>query len=101
MPNVMLSPNARKFVADIRGGPSTRTVKLHVKESCSASVTVQATFVNPIGNREPDAGEQPNDSGSTPPAACGSANATAIGWPVNVCVTTGCGQTMLGRGVGP
>src|SRR5262245_52795497 len=97
----MLSPNARKFVADKRVGPNTRTVKLHATAFISASVTVQATVLRPIGNAEPDGGEHANDNGRIPPDACGRENATATGPPVIDCVVTGAGQATVGFGAAP
>src|SRR5437016_11220648 len=97
----MLSPNARNFVADSRGGPRTRTVKLHVTASCSASVTVQMTVVVPMAKAPPDPGAQLNDSGCTPPAACGLAKSMRIGSPVSDCDTTGAGHVIAGCGDSP
>jgi len=98
MPNVMLSPNARNVVADSRGGPNTRTEKLQVTVSASASATVQPTVVRPIGNTEPDGGEQAKLNGRTPPDACGCANVIRTGPPFNDCVTTGAGHDTVGCG---
>src|SRR6188474_1441254 len=97
----MLSPNARKFVADSRGGPKTRTVKPQFTDSISASVTVHATAVVPIGNVAPEAGEHEKLNGSTPPDACGWANVMRTGPPFNDCVTTGAGHATVGRGAAP
>src|SRR4029450_2230175 len=94
----MLSPNARRFVADSRGGPKTRTLKLQFTESINASVTVHATLVIPIGKAAPDGGEHAKLNGSTPPDACGWANVMRTGPPVNDCVTTGAGHDTVGCG---
>jgi hypothetical protein len=73
-------------------------VKLHGNACDAASTTLQTTVVVPIGNAVPEAGEQLTDSGWTPPVACGSGNTTRTERPVNDCVSTGAGQSTVGRG---
>src|SRR5262245_27459866 len=94
----MLSPNARKAVAERRGGPNTRTVKLQFTDSHSASVPLHPKVERPIGNEAPDGGEHANASGRTPPDACGCANVTRTGPPFSDCEMTGAGHDTVGRG---
>ena len=66
--------------------------------SASASVTVHATVVVPIGNAAPEAGEHAKLNGKTPPDACGCENAIRTGPPFNDCVVTGAGHDTVGCG---
>ena len=57
IPSVMLSPNATNRVLLSVGGCLTSTVNSHVGV-CFVFVVVQVTVVAPIGNDDPDCGEQ-------------------------------------------
>src|SRR5581483_2116614 len=85
------------IVGQVRPGRTcevTATMDAQVADCWRASVTVQEKGVDPTGNNEPDAGEQPTVSGATPPAVVG-AKLTATGWPVDE-VAEGTGQVMVG-----
>jgi len=72
---VMLSPNARNRVTEIRGdgggGCVTVTVKRHESVRCFASVAVHNRLVAPSGNSVPLAGKQPLVNGGAPPVTVG------------------------------
>jgi len=50
------------------GGPFTTTTVLHEAVALSASTALHVTGVEPTGNSEPEAGEQPVVTGAVPPA---------------------------------
>jgi hypothetical protein len=66
----MLSPKARSFVASIRGGGATVTLKLQLTRS-SATTAEHDTAVVPAANVVPLAGAQLVAT-PTPPAATGA-----------------------------
>ena len=78
-PLVILSPNARNFVFEIRGVGVTATLKLHVAVRCRASVAVQVTMVLPSGKLAPDCAEHVTATGAWPPEAVGTVKATGRG----------------------
>jgi hypothetical protein len=63
-PDVTLSPNARNEVLVRVGTSVSETGKAHDPERLPASVAVHETVVVPIGNIDPDGGEQATVTGS-------------------------------------
>ncbi len=78
-PDVKLSPNAMKRVFCSLGASVTFTMNPHVPTRPSASVAVQVTTVEPIGNEDPAAGEQPTVTGGDPFTGTGVGYATETG----------------------
>ena len=73
VPNVKLSPSARKRSTLSVGAMATATAKEHVVVCARASVAVQFTVVCPTGAGAPAGGVQVTLIGAVPPAACGTA----------------------------
>jgi hypothetical protein len=71
LPAVMLSPNARNFVALSCGGLTTVTLKLHAADFLFASTAEHVTFVVPSGKLDPACGLQEMVTGAAPPLNAG------------------------------
>ena len=68
----MLSPNATKRVALIRGGGCTVTVNVQASVRLCASVAVHVTTVDPIGKLSALAGAHCVETGAAPPTTAAS-----------------------------
>jgi hypothetical protein len=67
----MLSPKARNRVFEMLGVAAIVTLKLHDAWRPNASVAVQVTMVEPIGNGAPEGEEQNVGTGGCPPTGAG------------------------------
>src|SRR5512134_3042128 len=96
----MLSPNARKRVADSRGTGRTVTLNVHELVRARASVAAHVTAVSPTGKVDPGAGVQLTETGALPPCATGTGNCTCIGPSSRDSATSADGHTNVGPGSG-
>jgi len=93
----MLSPNAMKRVAPIRGGAVTTTGNEQLAVRLSESVAEQTTLVVPIGNVEGLGGVHVMETGEAPPATVAAGYVTRTGKPSLDGSVKAAGQMIVGR----
>jgi hypothetical protein len=97
----MLSPNATNRVAPIRGGAVTITANEQASVRLSASVALQTTLVDPIGNVDGLVGLHLIATGAAPPITAGAGYVTLTACPSRDACVWDAGQVIFGAsGVG-